>query len=1017
MLGCKRNGPLNSSRLNSPPNALTTPPPVLIRTLPILLVLGLLSVAPSKLRADSLILSETYQMRIWNAKDGLENRSLNATTSDDKNYLWLATLGGLIRFDGSEFDELHISKSHRPRGNNIRTLTSTRDGELILQPTSGKILVIRNRATEVHPASQLVEGRAPRNMYCDRAGALWISVEDGSVLRWTPDRHAWFLPSENEESPVPFASFAEDGDQGLWIRTNRLFGIYKDGKFAPARIEKPLLLGEGIEGRIIAVYEDRLAEYSHGTTTTLATNAPWATDPSQITKLVTDEFGTIWIAAGRFGLLHWENGKILPAPENFNLVSDVFKDKDGLIWASSHGNGLGRITRRSTKLINKTQGLLEDVSTSVYLDSENAIWIANANGGLYKIVEDHPRKIDLIFQNKPLPVNALSLDSQRTLWLGNTSGLYRSQFPYHSVEKLPQVEGEVHLIFNASNDDLWFATTYGRFGASSNPAVFGYIRAGKLTFLNSDDGYNGRAIETIEELANGEIWAGTYDGDLMRYRDGKLETLLSGGSVTDLYADPQGRLWIATISDLYLYQNDEFQKLDQRIGMPIRHSHSINEDADGYLWFGLYRVEKAKVLEALAGERDRVFLQFVPSADSSMDFDFLINWFPNSQVDAQGKLWMATSSGILVFDSKTVSKFQHQPQAYLDSFKVNDQRVATDELVEIPPSPHRIEADFSIPYFSNAKNIQIRHRLYGADTDWVKTERNHSISYSALAPGNYTLQFEVGSIGRWNEQPVSIPIYVRPHWWQTLWFRLAGAIVAALALTLIVKRWSQHRLQLNLLKLEQEQALERERTRIARDLHDDLGGGLTALQLQADRIARDSGNGKQDDLQRLAKRARQLNADVHSIVWLFTPGDGTIKSVAELIQRYAQDIFKKSGIQIQISDPFTLPETNISSEAQHNIFLATKEALTNALKHSQANQLQLEFNYAPPLFTCSITDNGIGFSDTSHQVIDGNGLPNMRTRMQEIGGTIEIASHADHGTKVTINYDPNSKNRPKTSSR
>ncbi|MDQ8199650.1 two-component regulator propeller domain-containing protein [Pelagicoccus enzymogenes] len=970
------------------------------------LCLGLILNGTSAQASTVADISSHYQIEIWTSQDDLSNRTINAISQDGRGYLWLATRGGLIRFDGRDFKERELPDRFRPRGNNIRSIARTIDGQVVIQPTSAQIVSVTEKGFAIHPASESVSHLVPHRLQGASDGSLWISIRSGNVFRWQAKQGLWLEGLSSEAVAKTQSSFVENAKGDLWISTPSLSGIYRDKHLTPLPkgIGTPHLLAKGFNESLLVFEKDRLLQYRNGTLDTLATDVPWSNAPEQLSSASVDSYGTLWIAAGRFGLLHWNDGKFHPAPKVFPVVNDVFKDREGTIWVASEGNGLGRIHRKAMRLLNSETGLAEDVSVSLQLDPQNNIWIANANGGLYRMVDGEPQRVALSYQDLPLAVNVLSFDLDNTLWIGNTSGLYRSEPPYATVEKLPEIEGEVHLLFTASNGDLWCGTTFGKFGGSQNPATFGYYRDGTAHLLTSENGYNGHSIMSIEEGEKGEIWAGTYDGELLRYHEGEVNTEYSGSSIPDLHFDSQGNLWIATLKGLLLRTENAYLNVNRTLGYSISYASSIQEDSNGNLWYGLYKFPKDKLLAAIASTGPSVSPKFAGGPSRHLDLSFLVNWYPTSLADPDGNLWFATSRGVLIFDPSTVPPNTVEPRLYLDSVMINGKEVDSESDIAVPPGQHRFEASFSVPFFDDSRNIKVRYRLLGAGEDWLDARDTRTLSYSALSPGNYELQLQSSTGEDWRRQPLAVAFRVLPHWWQTVWFIVFASLLTLVACALAVRKWSQRRLRERLLQLEKDQALERERTRIARDLHDDLGGGLSALQLLASRTAKNGNANTQSNLNRLAERARRLNADVHSIVWLFTPGDGTLRNLAELIQKYAREVLKGSGIDCTGSDPNLIPAADIPPDAQHNIFFAAKEALANLLKHSKATRATISFAFEGNTFTCKISDDGVGLSDTNSDFLDGNGLNNMKARLAEVGGTLHVESKPNHGTTIIARY-------------
>jgi signal transduction histidine kinase len=207
--------------------------------------------------------------------------------------------------------------------------------------------------------------------------------------------------------------------------------------------------------------------------------------------------------------------------------------------------------------------------------------------------------------------------------------------------------------------------------------------------------------------------------------------------------------------------------------------------------------------------------------------------------------------------------------------------------------------------------------------------------------------------------------------------------------------------------LEHQRAIERERTRIAKDIHDDLGASLTRINLLSQSARRDMDNPPQREknLDQICTTARQLTRAMDEIVWAVDPQHDTLDSLASYLGKLIHELLGDSGIRCRLDFPVHLPPWPVTAEVRHNLFLAFKESLHNVLKHSQATEVQISFALQPSAFAVKITDNGCGFDLAATETASRprrNGLVNMRKRLEEIGGRCEIQTAAGRGTEVTF---------------
>lgn len=212
---------------------------------------------------------------------------------------------------------------------------------------------------------------------------------------------------------------------------------------------------------------------------------------------------------------------------------------------------------------------------------------------------------------------------------------------------------------------------------------------------------------------------------------------------------------------------------------------------------------------------------------------------------------------------------------------------------------------------------------------------------------------------------------------------------------------SEHQNQLLQKELEKQKSIEKERERISHDMHDDLGAGISALKLQAEFLKqRAEDEDLKSDIDELLKTSEEMNLSMREMLWSLNSGNDNLGSFVEYSKIYAYNFLKKTKIHLITESESVVSETMISTEQRRNLFLCLKEALNNAYKHSQSNQLELSFIQNNKEFLMKISDNGIGIN---HEKSEGNGLRNMKRRMQEQNGHCEVTT--ENGTHLSFRID------------
>jgi signal transduction histidine kinase len=331
------------------------------------------------------------------------------------------------------------------------------------------------------------------------------------------------------------------------------------------------------------------------------------------------------------------------------------------------------------------------------------------------------------------------------------------------------------------------------------------------------------------------------------------------------------------------------------------------------------------------------------------------------------------------------------------------------QRLRIEPGNHRIEFRYTGLSFAAPERIRFRYRLEGSDPDWVEAGTRRTAFYTYIPPGDYEFRvLACNADGVWSEAGAGIALTVLPHVWQSWWFlglaSLALLGTVAGAVRLVERRKHQQRLR----QIEQERALERERARIAQDLHDDLGSSLARISLLSS-LAKDDKEHPEQVLAHVTKIAQSADETVRAleeIVWAVRPGSDSLQSLVEYIAHFSNELFEGNGTRCRLDLPHDLPPLAMPPEIRHNVFLVVKEALTNVLKHAEAREVRVQAKAAGTQLEISVQDNGRGFDAAapSPSASTRDGLVNMRQRAAAIGGQLIVHS-GPGGTTIRLVVD------------
>ena len=378
---------------------------------------------------------------------------------------------------------------------------------------------------------------------------------------------------------------------------------------------------------------------------------------------------------------------------------------------------------------------------------------------------------------------------------------------------------------------------------------------------------------------------------------------------------------------------------------------------------------------------------------------------------AGGRICFPTSKGLVIVNPNDAKVNQLPPPVVIEEIfagghllKKNPDR---NQPLKIPPGLQRYEFNFTGLSFVAPEKMKFQYRLKGWDEDWVEANGKRVAEYSYIPPGDYTFEVRAAnSDGVWNEAGASIALTVLRHFWQTWWFETLVGLAAIGLVAGLVWFISRRRLRMKLERIERQQALDHERTRIAKDIHDHLGANLTRISLLSQSAHGELENSAQAavQLERIYNTSRELTRSMDEIVWAVNPQHDTLDSLASYLGNFAQEYLASIKIRCRLDVPLHLPHWPINAEVRHNVFLAFKEALHNFVKHSGANEVSVTLATGPAGFLLTVRDNGRGFDPAAitSRPGRGNGLNNMRQRLEKVGGRCDIKSAPGAGTEITF---------------
>ncbi|MEO5960690.1 MAG: triple tyrosine motif-containing protein [Opitutaceae bacterium] len=819
-----------------------------------------------------------YTLRTWTTDDGLPHNSTSRALQDRAGFMWFGTVGGLARFDGRQFREIKLPAEYQRTGLNIRGFAEEKPGTLLVLSTSGHVLRLTDGQVSVHPSTAKAQelGEDPLDVYIEPSGVVWLGTHGGHLLRWQPDGQAKiFRRSPPLTQRSKRFTFAADDTGATWIGHDDMLAVFRNGELH--RHERALagsiLVAQGRGGLVWVCTETQLLRLERGQLAVAGEPVPWHDNFASVRHLCEDSEGHVWVTSRR-GLFRFARGGFQRVPTPYSIISFVTEDREGNLWVATDGSGVGQLREKSYTVFNEDNGLRQDGVSAISEDPAGRIFAANRGGGIVELATALRETHRIALPEPRLPVDTVLADKSGRFWFGGLrTGLWRLDPGVSPVpEKLPRPSAGLQVLFAARNGDIWFA---------SLDNTLGRYRIGEPEYFSLEQGYEPQEIQAIAEDAAGHIWLGGRRGELLRW-DGVRFTRQAAAEISHpihfIHADLSDNLWIATASGMVLKDGARFQALTREHGLPDEIIHQLLEDDHGRLWLaarrGLFYVVKADLLAAARGGTSPAVSHHFGQDQGLRGFTPTANYQPAACKGSDGRLWFATTQGAIVVDPSNLRREFPPPPLLIDAVRLDGNaiglglRTRSADPLRFPSGRHRVEFRFAALSYTSPESVSVRHLLEGIDHDWIEAGSDRTASYTNLPPGGYRLRaIARNSVGPWSPVETIFAFTIVPAWWETLSARFAAILLLVGATAWLARTVSQRRLQGRLQRLEQAHALEKERARIARDLHDDLGASLTEIGLLADRLVPAVAPDLGPQLSGLAWRTRRLATDLSSIVW------------------------------------------------------------------------------------------------------------------------------------------------------
>ncbi|MBE0661178.1 MAG: hypothetical protein IH597_01820 [Bacteroidales bacterium] len=983
--------------------------------------------------------SRQQGIRQYSVADGLSQSTIQDINQDVFGIMWISTGDGLNSFDGYTFDKYYSwpAVSTSGQSNSMRNVISGPIGNLWVGSDYGLLYLDRSKQilSGIFTEIKELNGRACLPLFCS-VDSVSILVKGLGVLTIHQDNHKFevislkhglvslsplgsnkdeiwfgFYPnslvcfSKPENSALTMQDFSTgskvhelfvsvlrlDSSRYLAASGTKLYFLSKtDGSMRTVDHSAWKIFPEDVmfkslqmdhTGKILVITVNRRI-YSLNSDFSLHSHIPFSKSTKgesksemSVTNAFTDDADNLWIGTDGSGLC-----QLMADPPGFSLVNKIFlpsgesllpfvrcfyEDDDKLLWFGTHREGLFRWNRKSgdfTQFLpekEKNFPSLNDLYCIQPLD-ENILMLGTSKGiALFDKIKSKVQTVLSLNGGTQKISQILKLQNGRFAVILNSRLCYLEFFNGNAeltAAKLPDTIS-LEVICNATENGL-----------------YGFNRSGCYTITSKKTSFNP-----------------------FTYNDQKVML-----NVNAVIPDNSGGFWLATGNGLIRTDSTGavMENYNENDGLSNHFLYGLLTDNNGHLWMSSNNGLSRFLIET------KKFRNF-GLADGLQSLEFNSGAYYKT---SEGEMFFGGIGGFNFFHPGSVANHTHNPKIFLTGILVNDQPFLTDtcpmavKFLELPYNQNTLTFEFAALDFNDTPGREYYYFLAGHDNDWISAGQLNRARYSKLKPGKYIFKvrtFHDADNSQVNEAMLRL-IILKPFWMTTL-FLVLVFIIAISLVVLIVRYITVQKMNKQIDKLKREQEINYIRRRIASDLHDDIGSGLSKLAMISDRtrLKTSHDNGISSSLSKISGEARQMSDQLRVIVWALNPQNDHLDNLIAYIRMNIGDYLEDAGLCHNISVQGVIPEKYVSAEFKRNIYYTIQEAVHNCVKHAGKCKIFIGIEVAPNILKVSIIDDGDGFELTGIHS-NGNGLRFMKKRIDDLGGSFTVMENTPKGISIIL---------------
>lgn len=958
-----------------------------------------------------------YPFVHYTPKDGLVNSRVRKAYQDSKGRMYFMTFGGLSVYDGVRFKNYTTQNGlHIGLVNDV--LEVGNDSLLVAVNSCGMNVLVRGQMKKLSNTGKHCP--VVNNFLKSHDGTIYAAADEG-LYKWKQpkfEKLPTLLSGQNE--PVMFIGHIVEYKDFIIFGTNDL------------KNHKGLFL-----------YNKK-------------TNSITDTWPREtIVSLKSDNNGLIWVSTysskiGNLDTVALHAGKLLLRMPYASYINAGQLLPGSIVFNSLNEPIVSSFNKRVIRY--RKDGTVMKITppetTGFYFsDQEDILWICHDGNGVYKLANTKLQSAVSYFNESKSGIKALRSNTPDTCWIATNN----SRLSLHTPLGRKHFAFTPHLLtINAlfySGKYLYAADLHKFYIAVMPGENETTIRFRQILSLPDSSGFGGQFATdpygNIILFETDNIYVLKNDKLIFKYPVHRHD-LIEG-----MHIDKNKQLWLVSRSNglrvFSIHPENPLQYLQEKSRfleeLETASPRRMTVDKNGWFWIGTryhglmaFEYKNNRLVKRHHFQtRDGLTDDFVTSltcdknnnivAGTQTGLDRLIKTKDNNyRIENITKssnvfsyitaVWTDTADNLFAL-TNTNAVFQvesvqngpagHEPKLLIEEIKVNGKIIPHAGVsLKLKYFQRNISFSLAAPTFIDEGQVKYSYLLTGGGTnEWSDTIPNADINLPNLSPGNYTLKVKsFFSSTAYFPREIDFSFVIMPPWWQTWWFRIAAGLLIIGLLIAGIRFYYGRKLEKQRVILEKQQAVEKERTRIATDMHDDLGAGLSRIKFLSETIGikKQKHQAIDEDIDKIREYSHEMIDKMGEIVWALNEKNDSLSDLLSYTRVYAVEYLSQNGIECRVDMPEQLQPGFVSGEFRRNIYLTVKEALHNVVKHAAASAVVIKIS-ANNTLCIRISDDGTGFDKKNIRTFS-NGLLNMEKRIKEIGGSFEITSVS--GTEIAL---------------